>query len=152
MKIHRSITLSANQLNEIDALWNAEYPLKLKDRFNLLLAETTKSIHYYCTNESGEIIAWSVLFEKENDLRFSIIVASNYQKEGLGSALLSEMKKEGVPFSGWVIDHDTDVKSDGSYYLSPLNFYLKNGFRMDDSRRLNNEMIKAVLVRYKPLN
>jgi GNAT superfamily N-acetyltransferase len=152
MKIHRSITLSANQLNEIETLWNAEYPLKLKDRFNLLLAETTKNIHYYCTNESGEIIAWSVLFEKENDLRFSIIVASNYQKEGLGSALLSEMKKEGVPCSGWVIDHDTDLKSDGNYYLSPLNFYLKNGFSLDDSCRLNNEMIKAVLVRYKPLN
>jgi hypothetical protein len=62
------------------------------------------------------------------------------------------MKKEGVPFSGWVIDHDTDVKSDGNYYLSPLNFYLKNGFSLDDSCRLNNEMIKAVLVRYKPLN
>ncbi|MEY3844523.1 MAG: hypothetical protein RL293_945 [Bacteroidota bacterium] len=147
MKIHRGITLSANQLNEIDALWNAEYPLKLKDRFKLLLTETTKTIHYYCTNESGQIIAWSVLFEKENDLRFSIIVATNYQKKGLGSALLTEMKKEGMAFSGWVIDHDTDLKSDETFYQSPINFYLKNGFSLDESCRLNNEMIKAVLVR-----
>jgi GNAT superfamily N-acetyltransferase len=148
MKIHRSISLNANQLNEIGALWNAEYPIKLKDRFSLLLEGTTLTIHYYCTNESGQIIAWSVLFEKENDLRFSIIVASNYQKKGLGSALLMEMKKEGMTFSGWVIDHDTDLKSDGSYYRSPLNFYVKNGFRKDDSCRLDTEMISAVLVRF----
>lgn len=150
MKIHRSVTLSAKHDAEIDALWNTEYPLKLKDRFALLLEDATLTIHFYVLNQEDEIIAWSVLFEKENDLRFSIIVASNYQKEGLGSALLAEMKKEGVPFSGWVIDHDSDLRSDGSNYTSPLNFYLKNGFSIDESCRLKTEMIQAVLVRYQP--
>jgi hypothetical protein len=56
------------------------------------------------------------------------------------------MKKEGVAFCGWVIYHDTDLKSDASDYISQLNFYLKNGSRIVDSCRLNNEMIKAVLV------
>jgi GNAT superfamily N-acetyltransferase len=147
MKIHRSATLSAKQMAEVNALWNEEYPQKLTDRFALLLLDTTLVIHYYVLNEQDEIIAWSVLFEKENDLRFSIIVSNKYQQKGLGSALLAEMKKEGRAFSGWVIDHDTDLKSDGTFYQSPLHFYLKNGFSLDESCRLNNEMIKAVLVR-----
>jgi hypothetical protein len=150
MEIHRSETLPAKHAAEIDALWNTEYPLKLKDRFALLLEDTTLTIHYFVLNQQDEIIAWSVLFEKENDLRFSIIISSNYQQKGLGSALLTEMKKEGMPFSGWVINHDTDLKSDETFYQSPINFYLKNGFSLDESCRLNNEMIKAVLVRYQP--
>ena len=147
MKIHRSATLSAKHDAEINALWNTEYPQKLTDRFALLLVDTKLVIHFYVLNQQDEIIAWSVLFEKENDLRFSIIVSSNYKQKGLGSALLTEMKKEGLAFSGWVIDHNTDLKSDGTCYLSPVNFYLKNGFSLDESCRLNNEMIKAVLVR-----
>lgn len=148
MNIHRTEFLSPKHFSEIDALWNKEYPLKLNDRFNLLLEGTTKTIHFYCIDEFDQIIAWSVLFEKEHDLRFSIIVSSNFQQKGLGSALLTEMKKEDLAFSGWVIDHDTDLKSDGSIYHSPLNFYLKNGFTVDVSHLLNNEMIKAVLVRF----
>ena len=91
-----------------------------------------------------------MLFEKEQDLRFSILVSRKHQKLGLGSVLLTEMKKENLPYSGWVIDHDLDLRSDGSNYMSPLSFYMKNQFTIDESCRLNNEMIKAVLVRYQP--
>jgi GNAT superfamily N-acetyltransferase len=147
MKIHRSATLSAKHDAEINALWNTEYPQKLTDRFALLLVDTTLVIHFYVLNQQDEIIAWSVLFEKDNDLRFSIIVSSNYKQKGLGTALLTEMKKEGRAFSGWVIDHNHDLKANGSNYLSPLSFYVKNGFTIDQSMRLDNEIIKAVLVR-----
>ena len=150
MNIHQTEFLSAKQFSEINALWNEEYPLKLKDRLALLLEDNTKTIHFYLLDKFEQIIAWSVLFEKEQDLRFSILVSRKHQKQGLGSILLTEMKKENLAFSGWVIDHDSDLRSDGSNYASPLNFYLKNGFSIDESCRLNNEMIKAVLVRYKP--
>jgi GNAT superfamily N-acetyltransferase len=151
MIIHQTEFLSAKQFTEISALWNEEYPIQLKDRLALLLDNNTKTTHYFGLDESGKIIAWSVLFEKEQDLRFSIIVSRKHQKQGLGSALLTEMKKEDLVFSGWVIDHDLDLRSDGSNYASPLNFYLKNAFSIDESCRLNSEMIKAVLVRYQPV-
>lgn len=150
MNIHQTEFLSAKQFSEINALWNEEYPLKLKDRLALLLEDNTKTIHFYILDKFEQIIAWSVLFEKEQDLRFSILVSRKHQKQGLGSALLTEMKNEDLAFSGWVIDHDLDLRSDGSNYMSPLSFYLKNDFSIDESRRLNSEMIKAVLVRYQP--
>ena len=150
MDIVQTENLTPKQFEEIDILWNTEYPRQLKDRLALLLDNNTKTTHYYGLDKSGKIIAWSVLFEKEQDLRFSILVSRKHQKQGLGSALLTEMKKEDLVFSGWVIDHDSDLRSDGSNYASPLNFYLKNAFSIDESCRLNNEMIQAVLVRYKP--
>lgn len=150
MDIVRTENLTPKQFEELDVLWNTEYPRQLKGRLALLLENNTKTIHYFGLDESGKIIAWSVLFEKEQDLRFSILVSRKHQKQGLGSILLTEMKKENLAFSGWVIDHDSDLRSDGSNYLSPLNFYLKNGLSIDESCRLNNEMIKAVLVRYQP--
>ncbi len=150
MNIHQTEFLSAKQFSEINALWNEEYPLKLKDRLALLLEDNTKTIHFYILDKFEQVIAWSVLFEKEQDLRFSILVSRKHQKQGLGSALLTEMKNEDLAFSGWVIDHDLDFRSDESNYMSPLSFYLKNGFSIDESCRLNNEMIEAVLVRYQP--
>ena len=150
MNIHQSEFLSAKQFSEINVLWNEEYPLKLKARLALLLEDNTKTIHFYILDEFEKVIAWSVLFEKEQDLRFSILVSRKHQKLGLGSVLLTEMKKENLPYSGWVIDHDLDLRSDGSNYMSPLSFYMKNQFTIDESCRLNNEMIKAVLVRYQP--
>jgi GNAT superfamily N-acetyltransferase len=149
MIIHQTEFLSTQQFSEIAALWNAEYPIQLKDRLALLLEGNTKTIHFYLLDEFEQIIAWSVLFEKEQDLRFSILVSRKHQKQGLGSVLLNEMKNKGMDFSGWVIDHDLDLLSDGSNYKSPLRFYLKNGFILDESFRLNTEMIQAVLVRYK---
>jgi GNAT superfamily N-acetyltransferase len=149
MIIHQTEFLSTQQFSEIAALWNAEYPIQLKDRLALLLEGNTKTIHFYLLDEFEQIIAWSVLFEKEQDLRFSILVSRKHQKQGLGSVLLNEMKNKGMDFSGWVIDHDLDLLSDGSNYKSPLRFYLKNGFVLDESFRLNTEMIQAVLVRYK---
>ena len=137
MIIHQTGFLSAKQFSEINALWNEEYPLQLKDRLALLLEDNTKTMHFYLLNEFEHIIAWSVLFEKEQDLRFSILVSRKHQKQGLGSALLTEMKKEDLVFSGWVIDHNSDLRSDGSNYLSPLNFYLKNAFSIDASLSCN---------------
>lgn len=150
MNIHQTEFLSAKQFSEINALWNEEYPLKLKDRLALLLEDNATTIHFYILDKFEQVIAWSVLFEKEQDLRFSILVSRKHQKQGLGSALLTEMKNEDLAFSGWVIDHDLDLRSDGSNYMSPLSFYLKNGFSIDESCCLNNEMIEAVLVRYQP--
>jgi GNAT superfamily N-acetyltransferase len=149
MIIHQTEFLSTQQFSEIAALWNAEYPIQLKDRLALLLEGNTKTIHFYLLDEFEQIIAWSVLFEKEQDLRFSILVSRKHQKQGLGSVLLNEMKNKGMDFSGWVIDHDLDLLSDGSNYKSPLRFYLKNGFILDELFRLNTEMIQAVLVQYK---
>lgn len=146
--ITKTKVLTDSQSAQINKLWNEEYPLKLKDRFPILL-DGAADYNHYIIEENNNVIAWAVDFEKENQIRFSIIVSSFYKGKGLGSLLINKLKKENNEFYGWVIDHNNDLKSNGEKYLSPINFYLKHGFEILPEKRIDTEMINAVLIKWK---
>jgi GNAT superfamily N-acetyltransferase len=141
--------LSDSQVEQIDRAWNDEYPIKLNNRFGILLNDAKSYMHYFIENEKQEVIAWSVMFEKEDERRFSILVVNKYQGQGLGKQLIEALKKDYPIFYGWVIDHDNDVKTNGEKYVSPLPFYLQLGFTILNEQRIDTEMISAVKVEYK---
>jgi GNAT superfamily N-acetyltransferase len=148
MKLITTNQLTAKQHHEIHVLWNDEYPIKLKDRYSILLNDALWFHHYLLVNKEDQIVAWAVDFKKEEQVRFSIIVSSAYKNKGLGRRMLDALKKENTSFFGWVIDHDDDLKSNGEVYRSPLSFYLKNGFEVVHDQRLDTPMISAVLVKW----
>lgn len=148
MLITKTKLLTSIQQNQINKLWNAEYPIKLRNRFPLLLKDVLIFNHYYVEDENQLIIAWAVDFEKDNETRFSIIVDSNFKGKGLGKLLIDKIKQENTKFYGWVIDHDLDLKENGEVYQSPINFYLKQGFILLAESRLDSEMIKAVKIKW----
>jgi GNAT superfamily N-acetyltransferase len=141
--------LSTSQAEQIHRAWNEEYPVKLNNRFGLLLSDVTSYMHYIIENDKQEIVAWGVMFEKDDERRFSILVDSNYKGQGLGKKLIDAFKKDYSIFYGWVIDHDNDVKMNGEKYVSPLSFYLKQGFTILNEQRIDTEMISAVKVEHK---
>jgi len=147
MEIINLKKLSDHQFQQINQLWNDEYPLNLKDRFVLLL-EGVEKYNHYLIEDDNKIVAWAVEFNKDNETRFSIIVASTWQGKGLGSLLLNRLKRDLAEFYGWVIDHNDDIKQDGKNYQTPLHFYLKNGLEILPQQRLDTEMIKAVKVKH----
>lgn len=149
MEIIKTKSLTLIQSEQINALWNSEYPVKLKDRFPILLEGTTWHNHYLVEDSKHLIIAWAVLFEHSNQIRFSIIVSREHQGKGLGILLLDQLKSEQNEFFGWVIDHNNDLKLSGENYTSPLSFYLKQGFEIIPNQRIDTEMIQAVLVGWK---
>ena len=149
MEIIQTKTLSSVQSEQINSLWNAVYPLKLKDRFPILLEGTTWHNHFVVEDSNRVIIAWAVMFEHTNQIRFSIIVSKDYQGKGLGKLLLNHLKSAHNEFYGWVIDHNNDLKSDGENYISPLPFYLKQGFEIIANQRIDTDMIQAVLVGWR---
>ncbi|MFT4741942.1 MAG: hypothetical protein ACI9L9_002739, partial [Marivirga sp.] len=51
--------------------------------------------------------------------------------------------------NGWVIDHSNERKSNGRLYISPLNFYLKNGFKKLSRNRLELDKISAVKIKWE---
>ncbi|MFA9220645.1 MAG: hypothetical protein ACEQSL_05610, partial [Sediminibacterium sp.] len=69
MEIVQTKTLSSVQSEQINSLWNAEYPLKLKDRFSILLEGTTWHNHFVVEDSNRVIIAWAVMFEQSNQNR-----------------------------------------------------------------------------------
>lgn len=62
--------------------------------------------------------------------------------------LISLLKQNLNEFYGWVIDHDNDQKYNGEKYLSPLSFYQKLGFEILIDERIDNEVLKAVKIKY----
>jgi GNAT superfamily N-acetyltransferase len=149
MNIISSKIISEQQSEQINTLWNAEYPTKLKDRFPILLEGTNWHNHYIIEDAHQHVIAWAVDFEKEQQVRFSIIVSSNHKGKGLGSRLIEELKAKNQEFYGWVIDHNDDVKADGEQYITPMPFYIKHGFEILHDKTIDNEMIKAVLIKWQ---
>lgn len=147
MEILKTKNLNPEQFQQINQMWNEEYPANLKDRFCLLL-DGVENYNHYLIEQNNRILAWAVDFEKENETRFSIIVNKNHQGKGLGVLLIDRLKKELGEFYGWVIDHNNDLKQNGEFYITPLDFYLKNGFEILNQNRIDNEMIKAVKVKY----
>ncbi len=147
MKILKTKQLTESQSEQINTLWNQEYPVQMQDRFAILLNGVDNYGHYIIEDSNENILAWAVYFEKENEIRFSIIVASSAQGKGLGTALIAELKADLGEFYGWVADHNNDKKQDGSTYPSPLAFYTKQDFEILYDTRIDTEIIKGVKIK-----
>jgi predicted GNAT family N-acyltransferase len=152
MQLINTAILSDNQIQKIDVLWNQAYPKNLINRFAILLTDASNYRHFIIENDAREIVAWAVLFDKENETRFSIIVGEASKGMGLGGQLMDALKQACPCFYGWVIDHDNDLKNDGTNYPSPLTFYLKHGFEVLSEQRLDTPIIKAVKVKWSATN
>lgn len=147
MEIIKTTYLTDFQFQKINSLWNEEYPLSLKDRFASLLEGVQNFNHYVIEDENGNIMAWAVEFEKDSEIRFSIIVKKKEQGNGLGKLLIGKLKEDLDEFYGWVIDHNDDKKENGEYYQSPLPFYIKQGFEILPDKRIDNNILKAVKIK-----
>ncbi len=148
MKIIKTKILTPRQEEQIDKLWNEEYPAKLVGRFKLLLENVKSYNHYIIEDTQQNLIAWAVDFEKDNEIRFSIIVRSDQKGKGLGNSLIEKLKIENEEFFGWVIDHNNDIMSNGENYKTPMPFYLKHGFSILKDCRIETEMISAVKIKW----
>lgn len=146
MKIIKTKNLTESQFQQINNLWNEEYPINLKDRFELLL-DGVKKYNHYLIKKHSNIVAWAVDFEKDNETRFSIIVDRKHQGKGLGSLLLQQLKSDLDVFYGWVIDHDKDKKQNGEFYKSPLPFYVNHGFEVLIDERIDSDILSAVKIK-----
>ena len=149
MEVTRTKYLTDSQFQQIDRLWNEEYPLKLKGRFGNLLDGVESYSHYLIEDENQNILAWAVEFEKDEETRFSIIVSSKHQGIGLGKSLINRLKEDLEIFYGWVIDHNDGKKVNGENYNSPLSFYVKQGFEILNGQRIETDLLKAVKIRWR---
>ena len=147
MEIIATKHITEIQIQQINHLWNQEYPIQMQNRFGILLNGVENYCHYIIEDLHKNILAWAVHFEKENEIRFSIIVASTAQGNGFGKALISRLKHDLGEFYGWVTDHDNDKKENGSTYLSPLVFYTKQGFEVLYNTRIDTEIMKGVKIK-----
>ncbi|SUX48126.1 GNAT family N-acetyltransferase [Chryseobacterium indoltheticum] len=153
MKITTTHQLNQVQKEQVLQLWNNEYPEKLAYKnmagFESYLENLNEVKHFLLANNDEKIQGWAITFKRENETWFAIILSENLHGKGWGTKVLNELKQNKKALNGWVIDHSDDKKRNGSYYKSPLDFYLKNGFEVLSDTRLELEIMSAVKIKWK---
>lgn len=153
MKIIQTTVLTLNQKQSLFELWNSEYPEKIGynelSEFENYLDGLSNKEHYLLVDDQNQILGWAFAFFREQEDWFGIIINSKIQGKGFGILLLDELKKNKLVLNGWVIDHQNDLKQNNEPYLSPLDFYTKNGFLVHQNNRIENEKISAVKISWK---
>lgn len=141
-------TLTITELETIVHLWNSEYPAILAyknvEGLKNYLNGLDNAIHYFLSCDGA--FAWSLVFTRENETWFVIIVDRAIQGKGVGKQLLTFVQGEHPEINGWVIDEPGHVKMDGSAYSTPLKFYLNIGFRISQNTQLILPQFKAVKI------
>jgi len=155
MKITTTHQLNLVQKEQVLQLWNNEYPEKLAYKnmagFESYLENLNEVKHFLLANNDEKIQGWAITFKRENETWFAIILSENLHGKGWGTKVLNELKQNKKALNGWVIDHSDDKKRNGSFYKSPLEFYLKNGFEVLSDTRLELEIMSAVKIKWKKI-
>ncbi len=150
MKIITQNHLSPEQKETALRIWNTEYPVKLvmpgMEQFDKFLDTITDKEYYLLLNADNNIAGWATAFTTGPVRSFFIMIDGAYHGKGYGTQLLDHIKQHNTKLFAWAIDHDEDVKPDGSPYPSPIAFYRKNGFTVNEDLRLENELLSAVNI------
>jgi len=152
VNIAKTENLSEAQKQSIVRLWNAEYPVQIRhsgiDSFDEYLSTKGNLEHYLLTDTDENLKGWLATFMRDGEKWFALLVDSSEQKKGYGTRLLNKVKEFETEINGWVMDHENVLKANGERYLSPIGFYLKNGFEILREVRLENETMSAVKIKW----
>lgn len=153
MKFIENNQLTKDQKLQIFEIWNNEYPARIsyKDisEFDAYLEKLTDQHHILALDGNQNIKGWFFDFIRDNDRWFAIIIDSSLHGQGIGSEMLDLAKSSNKVLNAWVTDHNTDLKRNGEIYVSPLQFYIKNGFEVLTDVRIETDILSAVKIRWK---
>lgn len=153
MNFKETDKLSREQKLQILEIWNREYPVKVAfsslAEFEEYLQNLDDKRHVLVCGEEGIIQGWLVHFIRDDERFFTLIVDSSAQGRGWGSELLNRAKEQTSDLNGWVIDRDTELKSNGEAYRSPVEFYKKNDFRIRPRVTTKIKDINGIKVTWK---
>lgn len=153
MKIVIKHHLDDDEKQRVFELWNNEYPEQLVynsiDEFEEYLGKLFDLNHSLLVDNQGRIVGWYFDFVREEQRNFAIILDSEYHGKGFGTKLIDYAKGNHKELNGWVIDHDDYKKRSGDNYISPLDFYVKNGFEVIRNEKLATSKITAIKIKWK---
>ncbi len=146
MIIHTQV-LNQQQQFELLKCWNEVYPLNLKfddlGKMKIYFDGLQKLEYFLLIDSSIPATAFSFRFIRDEELWLAMLMPPSMQGKGYGSILIEELTENINSISAWVVDHERDVKADGSPYISPLLFYLKERFEIQEGVRLETDTISA---------
>lgn len=152
MRIIKKDSLSEEEKEVLLQLWNKEYPIRLiyktTEDFDLYLNGLLSIRHYLLVDESDKINGWIYTFLRQEEIWFGLILNHKFQGKGNGTVLLNEIKSKNNSLNGWVSVSENEIKQDGTFYKSPMQFYIKNDFAIIPEIRIENEKLSAVKINW----
>lgn len=153
MNIVQTSILTSEQKQRLFELWNSEYLERIfyndLEEFEKYLEGLLNIKHYLLIDDLKQLQGWAFTFLRDNEDWFGIIIDTTIQGKGFGLLLLDQLKIDNLVLNGWVTDHENFLKRNKKQYLSPLVFYTKCGFIVNENIRLENEKISAVKIRWE---
>ena len=151
MKIIKTRTPSDEQLEKLRQLWNTEFPAVIAhpDRASLeaYLAKLKDIKFFFVTDDDANILGWYMDFFRDGERWFVLVISREAQNKRFGSTLLKMGLEEQEELNGWVVGSSTYEKADGSIYMSPLPFYIKQGVRVFPDITFEAKGIKSIKIK-----
>lgn len=145
--------LTEKQLSNIFELWNSEYPAILnyekQEQFFHYLNGLEKCNHFLLMNDNDTVVGWAFTFIREGERNFGIMISSEFHGQGYGTVLLDYLKKSYEVLNGWVIDKGTFYKKNGAPYSLPAQFYIKNGFEVNEKEFFETDLFSSVRIKWR---
>jgi hypothetical protein len=152
-RIVQTSELNSSAMEQLLLLWNNAYPEGLSHKnleaFENYLSALTNTKHFLLLDNLDSILGWAFTFVRDNEKWFAIILEENIKGRGIGRSMIETIKQSESVLNGWVIDHNNDKKQNGQPYISPLAFYVKCGFKILASTRLELDNISAVKIQWE---
>jgi hypothetical protein len=153
MKIIQTKKLTLDQKLSLFELWNSEYPERVGyaalSEFENYLDGLSSIMHYLLVDDSAKLQGWAFTFIRDGEDWFGIIIHFKMQGKRFGTLLLEELKKNSTVLNGWATDNQFEIKRNKEPYVSPLGFYTKSDFIVNQDIRMENEKISAVKIRWE---
>lgn len=149
--IRLSYELSNDEKSALIRIWNRVYPKQIVhpslSEFNKMLS-TYKTPTHYLVRQKGQVAAWCCVFTRDHGRWFALIVDNQFQRRGIGKALLAKAKEDENELLGWMTTRNDYIKVDGTAYASPKEFYLANGFELTDVT-FDSDVLQTVKIVWK---
>lgn len=150
--ISTQILTTLQKLQIID-LWNDSYPVSIRhngvESFDNYLAKLTDQNHILLLDKKDTVKAWFFDFIRENERWFAMIVSPELQGKGIGSRLLCLGKAFNKGLNGWTVYDTKYEKADGRPYRSPVDFYIKNGFKIHPEIVWETPVMNSMKITWK---
>lgn len=157
MRYFETETLTKDQKEGIRLIWNKEYPLIIgHDRlesFAKYLSGLKNQNHLLLFDDNNSIKAWFCDFIRNDERQFAMVLDSEIQGKGHGSHILSLAKQKYKKLSAWVVeDSNTYKKENGEFYSSPINFYMKNNFKIIPNTNPPDTRLNVIKIYWESLS
>ncbi|WP_196889995.1 GNAT family N-acetyltransferase [Aureivirga sp. CE67] len=153
MKFQHKSSLTKSEKEHVLNLWNNEFPEKTSKKslteFDKYLESLEDKNFLLLTDTNENIKGFYFDFLRENEIWFSIILDSSIHGKGFGTKILNLAKELQEELNGWVIDKNNEIKKNGKTYNSPLEFYLKNNFKIIPDKKLEFDSLSAIKIHWK---